>query len=144
MVAGKQRMVVVGDLHGSLADLVTIFDKAGSAPLTCVPLLCASPVCFASVPHLGASFFPVFFSYSSTLIPICSLSTCQQFTEGGSQRTAGFPSEQNRYVFDGDFVDRGKCGMEVLAILLAYQVTCTNCVASIGLSGTVSSHYFTV
>eukprot|EP00656_Telonema_subtile_P005847 TRINITY_DN12676_c0_g1_i2.p1 TRINITY_DN12676_c0_g1~~TRINITY_DN12676_c0_g1_i2.p1 ORF type:complete len:752 (+),score=185.51 TRINITY_DN12676_c0_g1_i2:90-2345(+) len=62
-LAEGERMVVVGDLHGSLADLLRIFEEQGT------------------------------------------------------------PSKTNRFVFDGDFVDRGHCGMEVIALLFAYQ-TC--------------------
>ncbi|NWS22979.1 PPE1 phosphatase, partial [Pachyramphus minor] len=32
----------------------------------------------------------------------------------------GLPSEQNRYVFNGDYVDRGKNSMEILIILFAF------------------------
>ncbi|XP_017775514.1 PREDICTED: serine/threonine-protein phosphatase rdgC [Nicrophorus vespilloides] len=31
----------------------------------------------------------------------------------------GLPSQENPYIFNGDFVDRGKCGLEVLLILLS-------------------------
>ena len=56
---GAQRVLVVGDLHGSLADLHHIFEQNG------------------------------------------------------------WPSEENVYIFNGDFVDRGLFGLEVLMVLLA-------------------------
>jgi len=59
---GAQRVLVVGDLHGSLADLHHIFEQNG------------------------------------------------------------WPSEENVYIFNGDFVDRGLFGLEVLMVLLACKV----------------------
>ncbi|NXU08637.1 PPE1 phosphatase, partial [Pardalotus punctatus] len=38
----------------------------------------------------------------------------------------GLPSEQNRYVFNGDFVDRGKNSMEILIILFAFLLLYPN------------------
>ncbi|NXF16590.1 PPE1 phosphatase, partial [Rhodinocichla rosea] len=38
----------------------------------------------------------------------------------------GLPSEQNRYVFNGDFVDRGKNSMEILIILFAFLLIYPN------------------
>ncbi|NWX37425.1 PPE1 phosphatase, partial [Notiomystis cincta] len=38
----------------------------------------------------------------------------------------GLPSEQNRYVFNGDFVDRGKNSMEILMILFAFLLIYPN------------------
>ena len=35
---------------------------------------------------------------------------------------AGAPSATNRFVFNGDFIDRGQFGAEVLAVLLSYAV----------------------
>jgi hypothetical protein len=32
---------------------------------------------------------------------------------------SGFPSETNKYIFNGDFVDRGPRGVEVMCLLLA-------------------------
>ena len=58
-----QKLIVVGDLHGQLADLLTIFIENG------------------------------------------------------------FPSPNGvQYLFNGDFVDRGKLGVEVMTLLLAYKV----------------------
>eukprot|EP00656_Telonema_subtile_P056208 TRINITY_DN8939_c0_g1_i1.p1 TRINITY_DN8939_c0_g1~~TRINITY_DN8939_c0_g1_i1.p1 ORF type:complete len:346 (-),score=73.80 TRINITY_DN8939_c0_g1_i1:37-1074(-) len=61
--ADGERLIVVGDLHGSLADLLHIFDSFG------------------------------------------------------------LPSEANKYIFNGDFVDRGIFGLEVLMVLLACKVS---------------------
>ena len=36
--------------------------------------------------------------------------------------TAGLPSPTNKYIFNGDFVDRGEWGVEVMCILLAMLV----------------------
>uniref|UniRef100_A0A7S1U285 Serine/threonine-protein phosphatase n=2 Tax=Phaeomonas parva TaxID=124430 RepID=A0A7S1U285_9STRA len=33
----------------------------------------------------------------------------------------GLPSEKNRYIFNGDFVDRGEMGLEICSILMAFQ-----------------------
>ncbi|NWW81471.1 PPE1 phosphatase, partial [Climacteris rufus] len=38
----------------------------------------------------------------------------------------GLPSEQNRYVFNGDFVDRGKNSMEILILLFAFLLIYPN------------------
>uniref|UniRef100_A0A8C3XBS0 Serine/threonine-protein phosphatase with EF-hands n=1 Tax=Cyanoderma ruficeps TaxID=181631 RepID=A0A8C3XBS0_9PASS len=38
----------------------------------------------------------------------------------------GLPSEQNRYVFNGDFVDRGKNSMEIVIILFAFLLIYPN------------------
>eukprot|EP00658_Telonema_sp_P-2_P025495 TRINITY_DN20270_c0_g1_i9.p1 TRINITY_DN20270_c0_g1~~TRINITY_DN20270_c0_g1_i9.p1 ORF type:complete len:550 (+),score=143.14 TRINITY_DN20270_c0_g1_i9:255-1904(+) len=58
-----QQLIVVGDLHGSLADLLHIFE------------------------------------------------------------TFGLPSDDRKYIFNGDFVDRGIFGLEVLMVLLACKVS---------------------
>ena len=34
----------------------------------------------------------------------------------------GYPSEKNSYLFIGDYVDRGKQSIEVIALLLAFKV----------------------
>lgn len=34
----------------------------------------------------------------------------------------GIPCPQNHYIFNGDFVDRGPCGAEVLFTLCAFKV----------------------
>lgn len=36
----------------------------------------------------------------------------------------GVPCPQNHYIFNGDFVDRGPCGSEVLFTLCAFKVRC--------------------
>jgi serine/threonine-protein phosphatase 5 len=38
----------------------------------------------------------------------------------------GYPSETNPYLFNGDFVDRGNWGVEVLLTLLAFKVALPN------------------
>ncbi len=58
-IAPTDRLTVVGDIHGQLADLLYILD------------------------------------------------------------TSGMPSPTNRYIFNGDFVDRGPCGVEVMCILMS-------------------------
>lgn len=35
----------------------------------------------------------------------------------------GLPSSKNHYLFNGDFVDRGPCGAEVLFALCAFKVS---------------------
>jgi serine/threonine-protein phosphatase with EF-hand domain len=60
----RSRVIVVGDIHGNLTDLLHILD------------------------------------------------------------TYGMPSHTNRYVFNGDFVDRGDCGVEVMCILLSLYRAC--------------------
>ncbi len=39
----------------------------------------------------------------------------------------GIPCRQNHYVFNGDFVDRGPCGAEVLFTLCAFKVRLPSC-----------------
>ena len=63
-----QRLTVVGDLHGQLADLLHIFSQNG------------------------------------------------------------WPDENSLYVFNGDFVDRGPCGVEVVLALYAWQLCLPDCV----------------
>ena len=41
---------------------------------------------------------------------------------------AGDPSPTNWYVFNGDFVDRGAWGVEVLTVLMAWKVAYPDCV----------------
>lgn len=43
-------------------------------------------------------------------------------------RSAGCPSEKNLYVFNGDFVDRGAWGVEVLSTLLSWKLCYPDCV----------------
>lgn len=38
----------------------------------------------------------------------------------------GTPSPTNRYIFNGDFVDRGDCGVEVVLTLMAWQLVFPN------------------
>lgn len=44
---------------------------------------------------------------------------CAAHTSG-----TGDPSAKNWYLFNGDFVDRGPQGMEVLSILYLYKLLC--------------------
>ncbi|KPI83211.1 serine/threonine protein phosphatase-like protein [Leptomonas seymouri] len=39
-------------------------------------------------------------------------------------KESGLPNESNYYVFNGDFVDRGACGVEVILILFALMLAC--------------------
>ena len=41
----------------------------------------------------------------------------------------GAPSPSNRYVFNGDFIDRGDAGVEVLAVLLSFALALPGCVS---------------
>lgn len=70
----QDRIIVVGDLHGQLADLMFILEDAG-------------------------------------------LPSTVHFPSPGSASTHG--RGQRKYVFNGDFVDRGSEGAEVTALLLA-------------------------
>lgn len=36
--------------------------------------------------------------------------------------TSGLPSKRNKYIFNGDFVDRGSYGVEVMCSLLALHI----------------------
>lgn len=40
----------------------------------------------------------------------------------------GQPSSYNKYIFNGDFVDRGPCGVEVMCILMALYLAHPHCV----------------
>lgn len=40
----------------------------------------------------------------------------------------GYPSDSNYYVFNGDFVDRGPCGVEIFLILISLFLACEGCV----------------
>lgn len=37
-------------------------------------------------------------------------------------QTSGLPSRTNKYIFNGDFVDRGPYGVEVMCTLLALHI----------------------
>lgn len=39
---------------------------------------------------------------------------------------SGLPNENHKYIFNGDFVDRGAYGVEVMCILLALYISCPN------------------
>lgn len=39
-------------------------------------------------------------------------------------KESGMPSDSNYYIFNGDFVDRGPCGMEILLILFSLLLAC--------------------
>ena len=39
----------------------------------------------------------------------------------------GYPSDENPYLFNGDFVDRGSFSVEVILTLLAWKVANPNC-----------------
>lgn len=41
---------------------------------------------------------------------------------------AGLPSPTTKYIFNGDFVDRGEWGVEIMCILLAMLIARPNCV----------------
>jgi hypothetical protein len=41
----------------------------------------------------------------------------------------GLPSSTNKYIFNGDFVDRGSHGAEVMCVLLALLIARPDCVA---------------
>lgn len=43
----------------------------------------------------------------------------------------GLPCPQNHYIFNGDFVDRGPCGAEVLFTLCAFKVLAGFCGSTI-------------
>lgn len=38
----------------------------------------------------------------------------------------GLPSQKNPYLFNGDFVDRGMQGIEILMTLFAFKIACPN------------------
>lgn len=46
-----------------------------------------------------------------------------------SFRTVGYPSPSMCYVFDGDFVDRGAWGLEIVLLLAALKLAAPTCVA---------------
>jgi hypothetical protein len=75
---------VVGDVHGQLADVLTIFRLNG--------------------------------------IPDRSLPSGTTREEADALRHAGMPSESRRYIFNGDFVDRGSHGVEVALLLFALKL----------------------
>ncbi|SYZ63758.1 protein_phosphatase_with_EF-Hand_domains_(PPEF) (plasmid) [Leishmania braziliensis MHOM/BR/75/M2904] len=39
-------------------------------------------------------------------------------------KESGMPSESNHYIFNGDYVDRGACGVEILLILFSLMLAC--------------------
>lgn len=44
-------------------------------------------------------------------------------------KECGLPSESNFYIFNGDFVDRGSCGVEILLVLFSLLLACPKCVS---------------
>ena len=43
-------------------------------------------------------------------------------------KTYGFPSTENPYIFNGDFVDRGSMGIEILITLFAWKLANPDCI----------------
>lgn len=41
-------------------------------------------------------------------------------------KTQGFPTDENPYIFNGDFVDRGKQGVEIILALFAFKISNPN------------------
>lgn len=41
-------------------------------------------------------------------------------------KTQGFPTDENPYIFNGDFVDRGKQGVEIILTLFAFKISNPN------------------
>ncbi|KAG5483636.1 hypothetical protein CUR178_08303 [Leishmania enriettii] len=39
-------------------------------------------------------------------------------------KESGMPSESNHYIFNGDFVDRGACGVEIILVLFSLMLAC--------------------
>jgi hypothetical protein len=72
-IPANGRLTIVGDIHGQLADLLTIFRMNG-------------------------------------------------INNGYSVLILGLPSPANAYVFNGDFVDRGEMGIEVVLILYSLKI----------------------
>jgi hypothetical protein len=63
--------------------------------------------------------------------------------------SAGMPSKTNKYIFNGDFVDRGPYGVEVVCLLLAFhaafpgemQQQCGDCVVNVSIRDCISQYW---
>ncbi|KAF7251010.1 Serine/threonine-protein phosphatase with EF-hands 1 [Varanus komodoensis] len=149
-----KEITICGDLHGKLDDLLLIFYKP-PVPLLLLQRVVDSleqigeacgglqvggedgiPLNIGSKPVSSRTLHSVSLTASVTDLLMQSGSATKEHSTaqlpeqagGGTVQSCanGLPSEENPYIFNGDFVDRGKNSTEILIILFAFLLVYPN------------------